>query len=367
MPEQSSPKTSSSIASKVGALLSSAGAEPAPDAQAGAPPTGQASGAGSAAAGPDNAAVLPDASGAQTPAAAPTPEQQEARTRHELLAEKLKQTRERNTAKGERARARAEREEADHIRREAEARAKEIDEQRATWTELGKSGNILETLKAAGRDPREVFEQMKAEAIREGTPEAQIAAVTSKFEKALTDANAKIDQLTKERDEERRQTAAQALEQRFAADFTKSVDDPAYDGVRDEYGDDRLLTLARNFRDMPTKAQVDLATSLGVRLTNPRDGVTMKDILSVLKAAQDEHDKARDGRRAARTASRATPPATQAGSDKPQAPGASAKTKAAPAVIGNSLAASEANGGPAPGKGATASARIRDRARRLER
>ncbi len=268
-----------------------------------------------------------------TTASAASPEApNEAKLRHQLLEEKLAAARE------ERQRVRAEMDRAKAAADAAEADRKAAAEERAKYDNL-KKGTFLETIKALGHDPRETFEQMKAEAIESGTPEAQIrkmeerfAAQVASYEKKLADTIAPlqetIDRLTKEKAE----AAEQATEAQFAADFQAHL--PQYEGLRSEYDDEALFGIVRGLKNDPSRLYAH-AQSLG--LTLPANGFNMIHILDVLKATQERHERIKRERQA-----KAAPP--------PAAP-AAAKTvngttdkRNAGSALGNDLATSRASG-----------------------
>lgn len=352
-----------SVADKVASLVqaAAAGSAPSPEAPAGAPPpTGVASGAGSASADEANLQGTGDAASPEATTDDVT------KTEHELLREKLRETRERVQARGLGRKAREQAQRAAALAQQAQADRDQAAADRARWADLGKSGNIIDTLKETGRDPAEVFKQMQAEALRAGTPEAQIEALAKRFESELSEVKKENQALRKERERDEAKRQSDAFESKFAADFKRVVADDAYGELRDEYGDDRLLQLVSGFRDAPEEVKVAEAKRVGVRLTSPERGLTMKEILSVLKAIQGEHDSGKATRRAARTAANPSQSDQQPDTEKPTVNGTAERRNAdKTTTIGNDLASQRASGGKAPIKGTTAAQRVRERARRL--
>ncbi len=349
-----------SIGAKLAALETSApSADLASETPAGAPPTGGASGASSA-----PAATSPGATTPGEPAAAAPIDPVRAKTL-ELLEQKLAATRERRAGDLTAKRARAQAAEAERIRKAAEEDRAKATEERQRWENLGKNGSIVETLSAAGRDPRAVFAELQAEAVKAGTPEAQIEALKARFERELGETKKALDEERKALQDEKARLAREARETRMAADFGKLIVNDAFGELRDEYGDERLFEHARNFIGLSSAQQQEMATALGVRLTNPGKGVTMMETLSILKAAQAEHEKGKTQRRTARTATQASSASPQQPAKTPPVNGTPARRNAGPTVIGNDLATSQATGGPAQPKGASSSIRIQERLRKL--
>lgn len=344
------------LAAKVTSLISAAessGAEPAPDAPAAAPPSAATSGADSAPAGVD---------ASRQATATPAP------SLSDVMREKLAKTREAREAQRAEQRARAARADAERVRSEAQADREAAAAERARWESL-KTGKFLDGIKALGKDPREAFEEMQREAIEAGTPEAQQRRMREEFDRQLKEETEKVaKQLREELAAEKRAAAQQAEAARFEGDFVRAVADSAYEALRDEYEDEQLFGFANGFRANPP-ALFKLAGELGVRLTDPTKGFTMRDILNVLAAKQATHERARDQRRAARTAastptSQAAP--TAAAPPSPTVNGTAAKQRNAGATtIGNDLATERASDGRFVPRGSTASSRIRERVRRL--
>src|SRR5688572_5138844 len=136
------------------------GAEPAHE-DPSASPDVDTSGAGSAPAAPsveESAPSVSDDAG-DKPREASSPGLD-----HKELAAKLEADRDRRRTKEERKRAKLEREQAEKERQQLEADRKEAAAEKAKWENLGKGKSWLETIKESGRNPLEVFEEMKAEA-----------------------------------------------------------------------------------------------------------------------------------------------------------------------------------------------------------
>lgn len=309
-----------------------AGAEPAPDANAVAPQHGDASGAGS---------VPADATGGTggQSGAGPSPA---GATTHDVLEAKLAADRNRRLTKGEKRAARLEREKQQQITAKLEADQKEAAASKEQWKNLGKGKSWLETLKEAGRDPRQVFEEMRTEALKAGTPEARIEAM----EKAVLQFQESTEKaLKEERDERQREREAAQRERQqaiFVDDFRQGIARPEFAPLLDEYEPPQLLRFCEQLRQTPDYLMQE-AKKLGVRLTGDDGTFNMIDILSVMKASVDAVIARREQRR---TQSAAPPSSTAAptqapAATKPTVNGTAART--AGNTIGNDLAASRAS------------------------
>lgn len=340
---------------KVTALINAADAPAAdsvPDKEAGAPPTGSASGAESAAGATGEAGRSSPTAPASPPAAT---------TMADLFAEKLAKVREQRQASTQVQQAKAQREHAARIAAEAAEDRKAAAEERARWENL-KSGNILETLKAAGRDPAQAFAEMQREAIEAGTPEAQLKRMRAEMDRQLAETVEPLQKTIEELKAERDAARASTQESAFASDFQKDIGGEAYRELRIEYPDDRLLAHAKNFRDNP-KFFYSVADEHKVRLTSPGDGFTMVDILNTLRAVQDAHRAGTESRRAAL----APPPSgeTQQSATSPTVNGTAERRNAGATTIGNDLTTARAADGKFVPKGSTAAQRLRERTRRI--
>lgn len=354
----------SALSAKISTMAAAADvpkAGSAPDASAGAPPPGNASSSESASGATQ--ATAPSKDGAAVASTAPDASTVE----HDLLKEKLAKVREERQARrlGESAKAHRERaqREADAAKEDRAAAAKE----RATWEGL-KNGTFMDGVKAMGRDPRVVFAEVQAEALKAGTPEAQIARMQSEFERQLaemvTNTVEPLKKTIEELTEERKVHAAEAAHRAFASDFHRHVEDPAYESLRDEYPDDRLLDIADGMRANPRHFYAQ-AARLRVKLQDPASGFNMRDILQVLKAAQDEHETGKTTRRTARTATNPSTAAQQAPTANPTVNGTAERRNAGATTIGNDLASSRASDAGPQLRGTTPGARIRERVRKL--
>lgn len=305
-----------------------AGAEPASDASS-APPAG-VSGAGSA---PADVEAPADGEAPASPGAPTTG------IDHDALEKKLAHDRARRRAKLDRKRAR---EEAEKAAAEREAAEKE----RAKWQDLGKGKSWLEAVKEAGHDPRKAFEEMQAEARRAGTPEAQIEAASKAMEAKLAQWEAEklqplqksLEEITKERDELKAQTA----EQSFAGELQRGLALERFEPLLDEYEPAQLLGYAKMFRDDEEKFFAT-AKAYKVPLTSADGSFTMIDILNVLHAVQAAHVARVEQRRT----KRAAPQPSQAGQQQPPEarplPVNGTVERNAATTIGNNLAASTAS------------------------
>jgi hypothetical protein len=332
--------TPATIAAVTAKFETPAGAETAPDAPADASPAGgAASGAVSAPAG--NTAALPTApttEGAAT--GAPTPPAID----HADLEAKLARDRELRAARDEKKRAKVAADAAEAAKKEAEAA-------RARWATLGKDGSIIDTLREAGRDPREVFEAMKAEALKAGTPEAQIEKVTKLFETKITTLEQELkaerearEATQKAHEQQQRRAATEAATRGFHRDFEAECKTPEFASLLEEYEPEQLLNIAETMKNEPERlvAQVQRLKLDMPNLTAPDGRFNMKDIFRVLKATQDEHF--------ARMQRRKQSAAPQTSSPSPQQPAAASKPtvngtaeRKPPTTIGNDLASSSAS------------------------
>jgi hypothetical protein len=325
-------------------------ADSAPDKEAGAPPTGPASGAESAAGALDRDAAGSPAS----PGSPATP------TMADVFAEKLAEVRERRKAGRVLQSARQQQGEGARLAAEAKADREAAAAERARWETL-KDGSFLDGIKALGKDPAQAFAEMQREAIEAGTPEAQMKRMREEFSRQLGEQVAPlqktIEQLTQERDAAKQE----ASERGFATDFASDVKADAYRELRIEYPDERLLAHAKNFRDNP-KFFYEVARQHQVRLTDPAQGFNMVDILNVLQSVQDAHRAGTESRRAALAA----PPsvAAEQPAPSPTVNGTAARRNAGQ-TIGNDLTTARAADGKFIPQGSTAAQRVRERARRL--
>ncbi len=252
------------------------GAESSPDADAGRSPPGAASGEDSAPAELASALGPADTS-------VPDPAAEERSQRLALQAAKLQRLKQKNAAARELARVR-------ELEEKAAEASKSAAEERERWAKLGKDGSFLEAIKAAGRDPREVFEEMQQEALRAGTPEAQLASVREALEKdfasKLEPLQKQLAEIAAERDALRQRTEQHA----FESDFRGTIADDAYAPLREEYPrEGTLLAIAASMRDNP-ELLYRQAEAVGVDLTRRGGRFTMRDILDVLRATQAEHE-----------------------------------------------------------------------------
>lgn len=228
-------------------------------------------------------------------------------TKRSLLSEKLAEVRERRRAASleKQARERAERAKSDSETAAAE---------RAKWEKL-RNGTFVEGMRELGRDPREVLEEMKREALEAGTPAAEIRRMQERFDgelrKVLTEQVEPLKKTIEQLQAEREEAAAREVETRFVSDFERTVKADDYRPLIVEYGEERLFDLVRGFYDRPGSI-VRHAKALGVDLTHDDGRFSMREALTVLKRAQDEHE-AQKQRRAQAVA---TP--TQAGQGVPE-------------------------------------------------
>lgn len=280
------------------------------------------------------ATPLPAASGSEP--AATVVETDDKQAKRELLAAKLADIRERQQARA------LERQARGHVskaKEDADAAAAE----RAKWEGL-RTGTFVDGMRALGKDPREVLEQMKTEALKAGTPEFQISQMQERFDAELKRAISEhveplkktIEQLTTENAEK----DAAALDSRFGADFERTVQVEDFRALRVEYGEDRLFSMVRGFLASP-KTLVTNAKALGVDLTHQDGRFSMREALTVLRRAQEEHE-AQKQRRAQAVA---TPnPAGQGAPEKRPKVNGTVEVPSNP--LGNTPASSRASGAP---------------------
>jgi hypothetical protein len=337
-------------------LEPSEGAEPAPETAA-APPVGGPSGAGSAPAESTNKGQAdPSSSGATID--------------HAEIERKLQADRERREEKERRKQARADQEAAKKEREEAAADRKAAAEERARLGKIGKGTPWKEALREMGRDPTEVFREMQTEALKEGTPEAQVAKLQELFAAEMESVRAELkaekearEADRKQREDEREQERKFASERAFAHDFERTASEPDYEDLLDEYPRERLFRIVQGQRDNP-EAFMAHARSMGIllewerRIANGEDltdderGFTMVDILNVLKETQRRHFERLEEQRRKKTAA----PQTATGAPATKAPVASRPTvngtaERKAASLGNQLAATTAAGTTNPLKG----------------
>jgi hypothetical protein len=303
-----------------------ADAEPVPDA-ASAPPAGVSE--------TGSASVDVDASPAvEVPAGTEAPNQT---LDHDVLRAKLEHDRQVLRAKRERKAAKQESEAARKAREEAEAL-------KSKWNSIGKDKPWLDAIKEAGHDPREAYEQMRAEALKSGTPEAREEAMTkawdaklaSTLEEHVAPLKKTLEEITAERDQLRKQNA----EQGFVGEFREQLAAEKFKPLLEEYEPEVLFRLAVGMRDDPARLR-NAAKALNVPLTGGGEYFTMGDIFNVMHATQADH-RARMQRRnqtAAPQASQSDP--KQSLQMKPPVNGTVERPNAA-TTLGNDLAASRA-------------------------
>lgn len=255
---------------------------------------------------------------------------------------KLAAQREKRKAAEDRKAAEAARAEAEKLKSEALTEKQKYDALR--------TGTFKDTLTALGRDPLETFKELQREAIEAGTPEAQIREMRAQFEKQIGE---KLEPLAKTIEElkaenaklktDRKQQAVAAYEAQLVSHFEHEIKAPDFRELRIEYGDEGVFEYVDYFDQNP-KELVAAAKEYNVPLTDPGKGFTMREILSVLKAAQVAHE---DGKKS-RAAELAPPPAPAAPSAPKKTPtvNGTAERRNAGQTIGEDLAGERAS--PAP-------------------
>jgi hypothetical protein len=339
---------------KVNAIINaSPGADSSSDGKGGAPPSASSSGAESA----PGAADVDAGSGSQSPAGTPG-----APTLADIMAAKYAKVVEDRKASRVLAKARAERGETSRLAAEAKADRDAAAAEAKRWNDL-KTGNILETIKASGRNPREVFEQLTAEALEAGTPEAQMRRMKEEMDRQLADLVEPLKKTVEELTAEKKAQQEHAIETARQNDFNRHVTAAAYESLRDEYPPERLYGFVKALIESPDEFYKH-QERFKVRLTTPGDGYNMQDILNVLKSVSDEHYTGVEKRRATRTAPNPSDAAPNAAPSL-TVNGTAERRDAGTTTIGNDLATGRAADGKFIPRGATASQRIRERARRL--
>jgi hypothetical protein len=279
-----------SIAQRVQTMVRDAGAEEAPaadadsasEAESGSPPTAEASGTESASADESTSGA---SSGSPPDAGSSSPEAPN--DRHALLQEKLDAIRE------QRAAARLEAE-AKRLREEAEADRKAAAEERAKL-EARKKKPWLERIKEDGENPADVFEAMRVEALKAGTPEAKIEALEAAHQAELAairdEFKAFRESLEAEKtaaEEARRQAEAEAEARVFDSHFQTALGLPQFASLAEEYEPETLYGIVAGLKENPDRLLAQ-ARALRVNLTAPGGRFNMGDIFAVLKATQDAH------------------------------------------------------------------------------
>lgn len=317
------------------------------------PPDGSEAASASAASDGGSSPPPPDASAAEAPTTAP-PEQ---KTKHQLLEEKLAAVRERRAAQRRDSEARAAlTEKQRRAAAEAEADRKAAADERARWE--GARKDYRSAFRELGLDARQVYDEMTRQAVEEGKPETQLARMQDAWKAEMASMKEEITQLRKERAESEQRARDSAVQQHFQADFHREVQDQAFAKLRVEYDDSEILGYADALRRQPERL-VQTARAHGIRLTDPSRGFTMREILTVLAAAQDAHDTKREQRRAKL---QAAPSPAAAGTKPPTVNGTSAPK--AGTTVGNDLASARAASGG--GRRISRSERIEMEIRKLE-
>lgn len=147
-----------------------------------------------------------------------------------------------------------------------EAAEAELNERRTALKAGWKDG-----LKALGYDPLAVFDEMTQEAIKSGTPEAQMASMQEKFLRAIEPLQQEIERL---RAREREAEAAQ-YEASFRSAVVQASAAPEYENLS-VYEPHEIIEAAR---------------LVGDRLTAAGEQVTVREILDVLALQQRQYDE----------------------------------------------------------------------------
>lgn len=299
-------------------------AESAPEASS-APPAGTS--------GADSAVADVEAAGGNQSPASPTATNA-ASPDHDQLRAKLAHDRKLRSAKQLKREAKVDREAAAAARKAAEDDA-------AHWKSLGKDKSWLDAVKASGRDPREVYAEMQKEALKAGTPDAQIEAANARIaalEKKISDDA----ETTKKANEERsKKESATAQQRAFATDFQRGMGDPRFAPLLEEYEPAQLFAVADSLRSDPRRLFTQ-AGSLSLSLTHDDGTYTMLDILNVMRATQAAHHEGMQRRKTNAASQSSTAAPKQAPAARPPVNGTVAR-EADPVTITNDLADSNAS------------------------
>jgi len=313
---------------------------------------------GEAPSGGDEAPVVPAAAGFADEVEEASAETPEAQEQSKILAAKRAVIEEKLQAQRERRQANALGPRAKEAMKRAQAAEAAANAERQKWEAL-KNGSFREGIAAMGRDPGKVFEEMQREAIEASTPEFELKRMRADFEKQMGEKLAPLQETIEALKREREEMAAAGYENTLVSAFKATVADPEYLELRAEYDDQGLFEYVQHFDKNP-KAFFAAAKHYNVRLTDPARGFTMPEILSVLKAAQDAHDRGKQERRTKLLP--ASPPGqTQPG--KPHTVNGTAARSNAGTPIGNDLATERA----APGRKLSRKERIQAEIDRLEK
>ena len=333
------------------ARVEAAGAEPSDEAAGEASQENGAASAEGSASAADATLQGADGAPAEPPPDAPA-EATNAPDESELQA-KLERDRERREARSAIRRAKEESAARAKLERElADERAKREAWQKKPWKE-----RLLED----GADPRKVFEEMRDEALKAGTPEARMEAMEKAYQARAEAVEAKLAEIEKAREDEQKTIATERAERAFERDFTEAIKIPGVAPLLEEYEPEDLLPIVRTLRDDPETlfAHAErLGVDLGFDLTDPDASYNIIHIFQVLRAQHDAHHAKRQ-----RLRQSAEPHTSQSGSQpteakKPTVNGTEARN--AGTTVSNDLAAS--SGGAPPDH---AGESHKDRIRRL--
>lgn len=358
-----------SVADSLNARLSSliaASPDPVPDADSAStadgarPPPASAAGVESASGVPSDDASAGESPDAPEVAASPEATKSEADARAELYRAKLQAIRDANRERRSYAEAQAA---AERARGEAEAARKAAEAEREQLAAGRK--DFRKFFEANGMSAREAYDEMTRQAIEDGKPEALIKRLQDEWKAESASLKSELEALKQEREAARKAAEQAAFLDNVRADYAEAIKGAsAYDDLRDAYADEQLIAKATEMIRNP-EAFHEVAARYKVRLTSPRQGFTMTDILNVFAAVNAEYETGKSQRRAARTA--ATNPSTAApqAAESPKVNGTSAPRNAGATPIGNDLTTARASDGKFAPKGATAAMRVRERVRRL--
>lgn len=252
-------------------------------------------------------------------------------------------------AQREKRQAAEERKKAEEARKEAEKIKSEALTEKQKYDAL-KTGTFKQTLEALGRNPREVFEEMQREAIEADTPEAKIREMRAQFEqqigeklKPLTETVEALKAENERLKNQAKQRAQAHYEEQLVGAFKQEIVGDDFKSLRIEYGDQGVFEYVDYFDRNPQEFY-EAAREYKVPLTDPSKGFTMREILLVLKAAQDAHETGKKSREA----ELAPPPAPAAPSAPKKTPtvNGTAERRNAGQTIGEDLAGERAS--PAP-------------------
>lgn len=282
---------------------------------------------------PTTAAAETPATEITTETSAPDPEAEIRTARHKILEEKLAAQREARQAARLAERALAERKAAEADRQAAAQERAAIQEGRKDFRKF---------FQANGMNPREAYEEMTRQAIEADTPEAKIKAMQAAWKAELEAQVAPLKQEVEQLRAERARLAQEAREAAISRAFTSEIEQPEYQSLRIEYDDQDIFGHVQRFAESP-ESFYPIAKKYEVALQEPQGRFTMREVLQVLKAAQDAHEAGKEPRRARLVPDHKSPADSQSAQPAPTVNGTAARSNAE--TITNDLASTRASSG----------------------